>query len=140
MNEEEIKRGEREKIILALVEMRVEKFASQKTMLDFLMNKLGYKQSYAYELMAEARKRITEIFKEEHEEAFSKAVARMEEIIETTRNEKIRMEAEKELNKLLGLYKPQRVDITTNGKDITGIQIEIVNNNELKDKGNTGTE
>ena len=139
MNEEEIKRGEREKIILALVEMRVEKFASQKTMLDFLMNKLGYKQSYAYELMAESRKRITEIFKEEHEEAFSKAVARMEEIIETTRNEKIRMEAEKELNKLLGLYKPQRVDITTNGKDITGIQIEIVTN-ESKDKGNTGTE
>jgi hypothetical protein len=135
----EIKKGEKEQIINALVKMRIERFSSQKTMLDFLMNQLGYGRTYAYELLDLARKRIGEIFKEEHEEAYEAAVGRLQEIIETTTSEKVRLEATKELHKLQGLYRPQRIDITTNGKDITGIQIEIVTN-ESKDQGNTGTE
>lgn len=103
---------------MALVKMRVEKYASTKTMLDFLMNQLNYGQTYAYELIKASKEKVHTIFKEEHEESFYNAVARLEEIIETTKNEKTRLEAQKEMNKLLGIHRPQKVDITTNGNDI----------------------
>ena len=103
---------------MALVKMRVEKFATTKTMLEFLMNQIGYAQTYSYELIKISKSRINEIFKEEHEESFHNAMARLEEIIESSKNEKVRLEAQKEMNKLLGLHKPQRVDVTSNGKDL----------------------
>jgi hypothetical protein len=123
---------DRENLIMALVKMRVEKFATTKTMLDFLQSKpLNYKDSYAYELIRESKKRIQQIFKEEYEESFHNALARLEEIIETTKNEKVRLESQKELNKLLGLYRPQKVDITTNGKDlgVSEVIVKIIKNN-----------
>lgn len=136
-NENNKKEWDKEQIISALVKMRVEKFATTKTMLDFLMNDIGYAQTYSYELIKISKARLNEIFKEEHEESFSNAIARLEEIIETTKNEKTRLEAQKEMNKLLGLYKPQRVDITTDGKSIdTNLKIIFVDG----DKGNQSIE
>lgn len=128
----EVKKGEKELIINKLVEMRVEKFASQKTMLDFLMNHLGYKRTYSYELLDLARKRIGEIFREEHEDAYEAAVGRLQEIIETASSEKIRLEATKELNKIQGIYRPQRIDVTSNGKEIKGVVNIIVASEEEK--------
>lgn len=119
-------RGDREQIVMALVKMRVEKYASQKTMYEFLTKQLGYKQAYAYELLEVARKRIVEIFKEEHEEAFQAAVSQLQEMIETAKDYRIRLEARKELNKLLGLHRPQRIEVS--GKvehQITGLDINI---------------
>lgn len=104
-----------EQVISALVKMRIEKFATTKTMLDFLMNDLEYGQTRAYEFVNQSKDKIKEMFKEDLEQSFSNAVARLEEMIEVTKNEKMRLEAQKELNKLLGLYKPQRVDITSDG-------------------------
>lgn len=127
----EIKKGEKEQIINALVKMRIEKFSSQRTMLDFLMNQLGYKRTYAYELLDLARKRIGEIFKEEHEDAYEAAVGRLQEIIETTTSEKIRLEATKELHKLQGIYRPQRIDITSNGKTV-GVNIIVKSDEDKK--------
>ena len=127
----EIKKGEKEQIINALVKMRIEKFSSQRTMLDFLMNQLGYKRTYAYELLDLARKRIGEIFKEEHEDAYEAAVGRLQEIIETTTSEKIRLEATKELHKLQGIYRPQRIDITSNGKTV-GVNIIVKSEEDKK--------
>ena len=118
MKNHEKKDWSKEDIIMALVKMRVEKFATTKTMLEFLMNQIGYAQTYSYELIKISKSRINEIFKEEHEESFHNAMARLEEIIERSKNEKVRLEAQKEMNKLLGLHKPQRVDLTTNGKDL----------------------
>lgn len=128
----EVKKGEKELIINKLVEMRVEKFASQKTMLDFLINHLGYKRTYSYELLDLARKRIGEIFREEHEDAYEAAVGRLQEIIETASSEKIRLEATKELNKIQGIYRPQRIDVTSNGKEIKGVVNIIVASEEEK--------
>lgn len=116
---------DKDQIILALVKMRVEKFATTKTMVDFLMNDLGYGQTYAYELVKISKNKIREIFHEEHEESFSNAVARLEEIIENSKNEKTKLEAQKEMNKLLGLYLPQKVDLTTNGKDLNISEVVI---------------
>ena len=118
MKNHEKKDWSKEDIIMALVKMRVEKFATTKTMLEFLMNQIGYAQTYSYELIKISKGRINEIFKEEHEESFFNAMARLEEIIESSKNEKTRLEAQKEMNKLLGLHKPQRVDVTSNGKDL----------------------
>lgn len=118
MKNHEKKDWSKEDIIMALVKMRVEKFATTKTMLEFLMNQIGYAQTYSYELIKISKSRINEIFKEEHEESFHNAMARLEEIIERSKNEKVRLEAQKEMNKLLGLHKPQRVDVTSNGKDL----------------------
>ena len=123
---------DKEQVIMGLVKMRVEKFATTKTMLDFLMNDLKYGQTYAYELIKLSKVRINQIFKEEHDESFTNAMARLEEIIETTKNEKTRLEAQKEMNKLLGLHRPQKVDVTTNGKElgISEVVIKIIKNNE----------
>lgn len=123
---------DKEQLIMGLVKMRVEKFATTKTMLDFLMNDLKYGQTYAYELIKLSKLRINQIFKEEHDESFTNAIARLEEIIETTKNEKTRLEAQKEMNKLLGLHRPQKVDVTTNGKDlqISEVVIKIIKGDE----------
>jgi hypothetical protein len=128
---------DRDKIIMALVKMRIDKFATTKTMLEFLQDKpFMYKDSYAYELIREAKKKIVEIFKEEHTEEFETYRARLEEIIETTKNEKVRLDSIKEMNKLLGLYKPTKLDITSGGEKLfTGIDIKIITNND--DKGPT---
>ena len=101
-------------------------------MLDFLMNTIGFAQTYAYELIKISKARIEKIFKEEHEESFYNAIARLEEMIEGTKNEKTRLEAQKEMNKLLGLHKPQRVDITSGGKEIaiTEVIVKIVRGEE----------
>lgn len=131
MKNHEKKNCSKEEIILALVKMRIEKFATTKTMLDFLMTQIGYKQTYSYALIKISKTRINQIFKEDNEESFYNAMARLEEIIETTKNEKTRLEAQKEMNKLLGLYKPQKVDITSNGKDLipTEVIIKIIESN-----------
>jgi hypothetical protein len=110
---------DKEQVIMALVKMRIEKFATTKTMLDFLMNQLHYGQTYAYELIKLSKLRINHIFKEEHDESFHNAIGRLEEIIETTKNEKTKLEAQKEMNKLLGLHKPQRVDVTSGGRELS---------------------
>lgn len=132
MKNHEKKDWSKEDIIMALVKMRVEKFATTKTMLDFLMNTIGYAQTYSYELIKISKQRINEIFKEEHEDSFHNAIARLEEIIETTKNEKTKLEAQKEMNKLLGLHKPQRVDVTSNGKDIQigEVVVKIISNKD----------
>jgi len=135
MKNHEKKDWDKEQIIIGLIKMRVEKFATTKTMLDFLMNDIGYAQTYSYELIRLSKLRISQIFKEEHEESFHNAIARLEEIIETTKNEKTRLEAQKEMNKLLGLHKPQKVDVTSNGKDlqIGEVIVKIIKGNDEKE-------
>lgn len=125
MKNSEKKTWDRDQIILALVKMRVEKFATTKTMLHFLMVELGYAQTYSYELIKESKKKVNEIFKEESEESFYNSMARLEEMIETTKNEKVRLEAQKEMNKLLGLHRPTKVEVSGQVQ-IQGIDIQII--------------
>ena len=97
--------------------------ATTKTLLDYLMIELKYATTYSYELINESKKRIGEIFKEEHQDSYETAKARLEQMIEKTESEKIRIDAIKELNKLLGIYKPVKVDVTTNGESINKISV-----------------
>jgi len=119
-------KGEVDKIVDSLVRMRIEQFASRKTMVDFLTKKLGYKTTFAYELINQSKAKIAEMFKDEHDDAFNDAVARLDALIEKEKSTKLRLDLEKEKNKLLGLHRPTRIDVTTNGKDVNIVQVEII--------------
>jgi len=123
-----------EQIVQSLIKMRIEKFATTKTMLDFLMNDIGFGQTRSYALINEAKEKISEIFKEEFEQSFNNAVGRLEEMIEGTKNEKLRLEAQKELNKLLGLHKPQKLDVTSAGEGLPHeVIVKIISHDQTND-------
>jgi hypothetical protein len=128
-----------EDLINGIVKMRVENGASNKTILDFLQNDLGYGQSYAYEVIREARKRIQEIWDRNAEAHLEESKGQLEELYENAirkKDMKLALQVRQELNKLMGLYSPDKLDITSNGKEITEIKlIQIKSKEDLKDGG-----
>jgi Ser-tRNA(Ala) deacylase AlaX len=135
--------SKREKAIQEIIEMRVSQMASTKSLLNHLMFKHTYTREVATMMIGEMRKRIQDMFKEEHEQAYHNAIARLEELIEKAENQKIRLDAIKEMNKLLGLHKPQKVDITSGGDKLTDIKviklIEASPEKKNEDDENKGT-
>jgi hypothetical protein len=119
--------------------MKVEKGASNKTILDFLQNDLGYKQTYSYELLGLARKRIQEIWDKNAEAHLEEAKGQLEDMLENSirqKNMKLALDIRKEINKLMGLYAAEKIDITSGGKEITEIKlIQIKSKEDLKDGG-----
>jgi hypothetical protein len=128
-----------EDLINGIVKMRVENGASNKTILDFLQNDLGYGQSYSYEIIREARKRIQEIWDRNAEAHLEESKGQLEELYENAirkKDMKLALQVRQELNKLMGLYSPDKLDITSNGKEITEIKlIQIKSKEDLKDGG-----
>ena len=99
--------------------MKVENGATNKTMLDFLMNDMGYGQSYSYEVMREARKRIQEIWDKNAEGHLEESKAQLEEMHEraySKKDYKLALQIRQELNKLMGLYSAEKIDITIDCK------------------------
>jgi N-methylhydantoinase A/oxoprolinase/acetone carboxylase beta subunit len=96
----------REDLIDSIIKMRIEKGASTKTIVeDFLQKQLGYKQSYAYTLLKEAREKITEIYKNDNTNAINEAVGQLEELYESAikeKNKKLALEIRKEINRNTG--------------------------------------
>lgn len=131
-----------EDLVNGVVKMKVENGASNKTILDFLMNNLGYGQSYAYEVMREARKKIQEIWDKNAEAHLEEAKAHLEELYENAirkKDMKLALQVRQELNKLMGLYSPEKLDITSNGQTISEIKIiEIRNEQKPGAEDNTG--
>ena len=130
----------KEDIIDAIVKMRIEKGASTKTILkDFLMGQLKYKQAYSYELLQEARKEIIKLYSTKNEELANEALGQLENMLEDAikaKNIKLALEVRKEISKLTGLYAAEKVDITSNGKEITEIKLIQVNRIEDIDEKN----
>ena len=122
-----------EEIIDAIVRMRLEKNASNKTILEFLKNKLGYGNSFSYELIRAARKKIQDVYTRDIEEHFEEAKGQLEEMLEkaTKKNDmKMILQIIQELNKLMGLYSAEKIDITSGGDKITEIKLIQVNKDE----------
>jgi len=122
-----------EDLVNGVVKMKVENGASNKTILDFLMNDLGYGQSYAYEVMREARKKIQEIWDKNAEAHLEEAKAHLEELYENAirrKDMKLALQVRQELNKLMGLYSPEKLDITSNGQTISEIKIIEIRNEQ----------
>lgn len=131
-----------EDLVNGVVKMRVENGASNKTILDFLQNDLGYGQSYAYEILREARKKIQEIWDKNAEAHLEESKGQLEELYEVAirrKDMKLALQIRQELNKLMGLYSPDKVDITSNGQTISEIKIiEIRNEQKPGNEDNTG--
>jgi hypothetical protein len=122
-----------EEIIDALVKMRIEKNASNKTILDFLQKELKYKASYSYELLQLARKKIQEVYTRNIEEHFEEAKGQLEGMLERASKRgdyKLSLQIRQELNKLLGLYSPEKIDLTSGGEKITEIKLIQVTKDE----------
>lgn len=121
----------KEDIIDAIVKMRIEKGSSTKTIIQgFLMGELKYKQSYAYQLMGEARDKIVELYQVNNSALANEALGHLESMYEDAikeKNKKLALEIRKEINKLTGAYAAEKVDITSGGKDITEIKLIQVN-------------
>lgn len=125
------KKYDKEFLINKLVMMRV-KGKSTRFLLEFLQEKIGMARPTAYEYLRDAQSIIVEQQQEDVDVAYAEAIANLEEQLEDTSDKKLKLQIRQELNKLQGLHKPQRIDHTTNGKDmtITDITIEIVNKKE----------
>ena len=72
----------KEDIINSIIIMRTEKMATNKTILDFLMNQIGYGQTYAYELIKESRDKIIEIYDSNNHSRVEEAMGQMEAMLE----------------------------------------------------------
>jgi hypothetical protein len=104
-----------DELINAIVKMRVENGATNKTILDFLQNDLGYKTTYSYELLKQARSRIQEIWDKNAEAHLEESKGQLEELYETAirqNNYKLALQVRQEINKLMGLYAAEKVDLT----------------------------
>lgn len=128
----------KEDIIDAIVKMRIEKGASTKTIIqEFLMGELGYKQSYSYDLLQEARVKIVSLYDTQNKQLANEALGHLESMYEDaikSKNSKLALEIRKEISKLTGLYAASKVDITSGGEPITEIKlIQIKSKDDLNE-------
>lgn len=113
-------------LVNSIVKMKVEKGASNKTILDFLQNDLEYGQSYAYEILREARKKIQEIWDKNAEAHLEESKAQLEELYEDAirnKNNKLALEVRKEMNRLMGLYAAEKIELSG---ELKAININII--------------
>jgi len=101
---------DREFLVAKIAMMRI-KGKSTHTILEFLMEQVGMSRKIAYEILGDAQKYIMEQTSEDTKVAFADAVNRLEMLYEEG-DSKIRLDVIKELNKLRGLYSPDKVDIS----------------------------
>lgn len=111
--------------------MRI-KGKSTRFLMDFLIEEVKMGQTTAYEVLRDAQKIVTQMQEKDIEDAYADAIARLDELYEQTPDKRVRLQIQQELNKLQGLYKPNRVDVTTNGKDVNfnEIIVKIVENKD----------
>lgn len=83
--------------------------------LEFLMEEVGMSRKIAYEILADAQKNIVEIQKVEMDTAFNEAIAKLEDLYENA-EPKLRLEIQKEINKLRGLYSAEKIDVSIDFK------------------------
>ena len=123
------KKYDREFLVTKVAMMRI-KGKSTHTLLDFLMVQVGMSRKIAYEVLTDAQNYIMDITDRDVAKAFTNAIQRLEELYENGTN-KERLETQKEINKLMGLYASEKVDITSGGNAITEIKlIQVIKKDE----------
>jgi len=123
-----------EDLINSVVKMKVENGASNKTILDFLQNDLEYGQTYSYEILKEARKKIQQIWDNNAEAHLEESKGQLEELYEDAirnKNHKLALEIRKEMNRLMGLYAAEKIELSG---ELKSININIVKNNDGLDE------
>lgn len=127
----------KEDIINAIIKMRTEQMATTKTILEFLMNEIGYGQTYSYELIKESRNKIIELYDNDNASRVNEALAQLETMLEVSyqrKDYKLAYNIRQEISKLTGLYAAQKVDLTSGGDKLTEIKlIQITKKDDLED-------
>lgn len=123
-------------LVNSIVSMKVEKGASNKTILDFLQNDLKYGQTYAYEILREARKKIQEIWDKNAEAHLEESKGQLEELYEDAirnKNSKLALEIRKEMNRLMGLYAAEKIELSG---ELKSININIIKTDNTDESSN----
>jgi hypothetical protein len=127
----------KEDIINAIISMRTEKMATTKTILDFLMDDIGYGQTYSYQLIKESREKIIEIYDANNVSKVEEAMAQLETMLQRSYQKsdyKLSYNIRQELNKLQGLYAAQKIE-HSGQVGFTGLDIHIINSKEELEGG-----
>jgi len=93
--------------------------------LKFLEEDIGMGRTTAYEILREAQEYILQMAQTDVNKAYEEAIQQIERKMDGC-DKKMWLEYRKELNKLQALYRAQKIDVTTNGKDITDINVNII--------------
>jgi stalled ribosome rescue protein Dom34 len=94
-------------IIDSIIKLKLEKCASQMTILNFICDTYGYKTQYAYILIKEADAKIVEVYRDYAVDLMEKQVANLEEQRESAKKsgeKKLVLQITQEINKITGMY------------------------------------
>lgn len=124
---------DRELLVSKIAMMRIEG-KSTHFILEFLKDDIKMGQTTAYEVLREAQDFIVKMTNQDLEKAYSEAIQQIERKMDSVSDKKIWLQYRAELNKLQGLYAAQKIE-HSGQVGFTGIDIQIVTNND--DKGST---
>lgn len=117
-------------LVSKLAMMRI-KGKSTHNLIEFLMNDIGMCRPTAYVYLQEAQALIVEQMSKDVKVALAESVARLEELYDSG-DKKLKLDVQKELNKLRGLYEADKIDITSGGQSITEIKlIQILKKDDI---------
>jgi len=100
---------DREFLVSKISMMRI-KGKSTHSIISFLMDEIKLSRATAYEILKDAQKLIIDMYSDEIDASFKEAISRLEEIYESAEG-KLRLEVQKEINKLKGLYAAEKIEI-----------------------------
>lgn len=123
---------EKQDIINKLIEMRTKESKGVKSLLDYLMNDLGYAQAMAYNYIREANETIQEIYTDNNIGLVQNTISELETVLEYARkmnNYKLWLEIRKEINKITGVYAAEKQEVNHNGLP-QSMTINIIKNND----------
>lgn len=120
----------KDEVIAAIIDLRLNKMASTKTIIDFLMNTIVMSKPQAYDYLKWAREEIKDQYSLTNPALIEEAIGQYEEALENARKQKdwrLWNDLKKEFNKIIGITTKQQIDVTSAGDKIQGITFEIIN-------------
>lgn len=96
-----------QEVIDSIIKMKINKWCSTRTILDFLQKDLGYKQTRAYQIYRMANDEIKKMFTETQEHWKETAIGQLQELAEEAKlNKKYKLafEIRKDISDIVGLY------------------------------------
>jgi hypothetical protein len=118
----------KDEVIASIIDMRLNKMCSTKTIIDFLMS-MPMSKPQAYDYLKWAREEIKDQYSLTNPSMIEEAIGQYEEALESARSRKdwrLWNDLKKELNKIMGIYATQKIDVTSGGDKLTGITFEII--------------
>jgi hypothetical protein len=111
---------DKDKIINEIIELRIKKGYSSTSLVKYLEETHKVKVARAYELIRESREKMGEVYNKVNDKILEESIIFLEQMRQdalNTKNNRLALEIQKELNKVNNLY-IKKLDITTNGESI----------------------